>query len=110
MKRLQAGEFGDEFPGTARDIFSSPKRPDHLKDPPSLLFNGNSLPPPQEVESLRHETDHCPPSSAKVKNEWSYTSPLHTTSQSAPVRYAVHHPASLSSELHTMAYTADKCR
>jgi hypothetical protein len=32
-----------------------------------------------EVKQLGHEADHSPPSSAKVKNVWSYTStpPVH---------------------------------
>jgi len=32
------------------------------------------------VKWLRHEADHSAPSMAKAKNEWSYTSALHTSS------------------------------
>lgn len=40
---------------------------------PSLLFNEyqGSVP---EIQRLRPEADHLPPSSANVKNEWSHTS------------------------------------
>ena len=52
---------------------SSPKRPDQLWDPSSLLLNGqySSLP---GVKRQAHEINHSPPSNAKVTNEWSYTS------------------------------------
>ena len=42
-----------------------------LLGPPSLLFNGsrNSF---LEVKQLWQEVNHSPPSSVKVKNEWSY--------------------------------------
>jgi hypothetical protein len=41
------------------------------KEVPGALFWG--------VKQLRHEADHSPPSNAKVKNVWSYTStpPIH---------------------------------
>jgi len=41
-----------------------PKRPDHLWDAPSLLFNAHR----------NGFTDHSPPSIVEVKNEWSYNS------------------------------------
>ena len=52
---------------------SSPKCPDRLWGPPSLLFNGyrDSLP---GVVRPGREADHSPSPSAEVKNEWSYTS------------------------------------
>ena len=50
-----------------------PKRPDRLQDPHRLLFNecAGSFP---GVKRPQHQVDHSPPSSAEVKNEWSYTS------------------------------------
>jgi len=44
-------------------------------DPPSLLFHGyrNSIP---GVKRPGRNSGHSPPSSAEVKNEWSYTSTL----------------------------------
>ena len=54
-------------------IFSSPKCPDWLWGPPSLLFNGYlgflTLGTVARVKS-----NYSPPSSAKVKNEWSHSS------------------------------------
>jgi len=54
-------------------FFSSPKRPNRLWDPPNLLISGyrRSLP---EIKRLRCAYDIWNPSSADVKNEWSYTS------------------------------------
>jgi hypothetical protein len=55
------------------EIFLFLLHTDHFCGPPSLLsseyqwfFVG--------VKWTRHEADHLPPSSAKVKKEWSYTS------------------------------------
>ena len=53
-------------------IFSSPKQADLLWGPPAILFYGYQ-------DSVRYvnwagRNDHSPPSSAKVKNEWSCTS------------------------------------
>jgi len=53
--------------------FLSPKRSDGLWGPPSLLFNAQWGFVP-EVKRLGRDFDHLPLSSAKVKNEWSYTS------------------------------------
>jgi hypothetical protein len=52
-------------------VFS--KRPDLLQDPHSLLFNKcpGSFP---RVKRPQLQADHTPPSSAEVKNEWSYQS------------------------------------
>jgi hypothetical protein len=60
------------------EIFSSPKHPHWPQEPPSLLCTGycDSLP---AVKQPGCEVNNSPPSSAKVKNEWSYTStPLNT--------------------------------
>jgi hypothetical protein len=45
-------------------IFSSPRHPDRLGGPPNLLSNGYR----------GREADHSPPTSAKVKRMWIYTS------------------------------------
>jgi hypothetical protein len=59
-----------------RDFFSFPKRPDRLWGPPSLLFNGYRGTFP-EVKWPEREVNHSSPSSAEIKNEWSYTSAPH---------------------------------
>jgi Ca2+/Na+ antiporter len=51
-------------------VFSSPKRPDQLWRPSSLLFNCYRCSSP----GIRREVDHSPPSNDEVRNEWSYTS------------------------------------
>jgi hypothetical protein len=55
-------------------IFFSPRRPDRLWCPPSLLSNGlpGALFPVSKA--ARHEADHSPPASAEVKKMWIYTS------------------------------------
>jgi hypothetical protein len=52
---------------------SPPKRPVRLWGPSSLVFNGyrGSFP---GVKRPQREVDHSSPSSAVVRNEWSYTS------------------------------------
>jgi hypothetical protein len=54
-------------------IFFSPKRPDRLWSPTSLLLNGyrGSF---YTVKRPGREVDYSPPSSTVVKNEWCYTS------------------------------------
>jgi hypothetical protein len=62
------------IPGAGQEGLSSQKRPDLLRGAPSLplnthwgaLFPGGKL--------LGREADNWPPSSAKFKSEWSYTS------------------------------------
>jgi hypothetical protein len=54
--------------------FSSPPRPDRLWGPLSLLSNGYQGPFSPRVKRQGREADHSPPSSAEVKNAWSYTS------------------------------------
>jgi hypothetical protein len=60
-------------PHSGKKFFSSPKRPDWLWGPPSLLFNGyrGSL---SGVKRPGREVNDSPPCSAEIKNEWSYTS------------------------------------
>jgi len=63
--------IGDSIPSRNKISFSSPKHPDQLWIPPSLLFNdylGSFL----EVKQPGHETDHSPPTIAEIKNEWNY--------------------------------------
>jgi len=57
----------------SRRFSSSPKHPDQLRGPSSLLLDGqySSFP---GVKWQGHEANHSPPSGAEVKNEWSYTS------------------------------------
>jgi hypothetical protein len=50
-------------------IFSSPRRPDRLWGPSSLLSNRY-----QVVNQPGREADHSPPTSAEVKKMWIYTS------------------------------------
>jgi hypothetical protein len=55
-------------------IFSSPRRPDRLWGPPSLLSNGVPGALSQGAKQQGREADHSPPTSAEVKKTWSYTS------------------------------------
>jgi hypothetical protein len=59
--------YGFNGPGSipGRSIFSSSQRPDRLRGPPSLLFNGyrGSFP---GVKRKGREADHSPLSSVKV--------------------------------------------
>jgi len=57
----------------SKRFFSSQKRPDRLRDPPSLLFSAyrGSFP---GVKRPGPEVNYSPPSSTEVKNEWVYTS------------------------------------
>jgi hypothetical protein len=60
------------IPGRGRDFFSSPPLPERLWGPINLLYNGNRCLPGVKPQSL--EADRSSPSSAGVKNTWSYTS------------------------------------
>jgi len=68
VTRLRAGQWGS-VPGRGKKCFSSPKHPDWLWGPSSLVFK---LFPPG-LKQLWHEDNHWPPSTAVVKNEWDYT-------------------------------------
>ena len=63
--------------GQAKEIFLCPKRPNQLRRQPSLAFNE------YRVLSLwsGREVELSPPSSVKVKNEWSYTATPRDNSQ-----------------------------
>ena len=68
--RYCLNDAGFEFrrPGGGR-FFSSPKRPDRLWGPPSLIFSGyRGI--SSGVKRPECDVDHSPPSSAEVKNEW----------------------------------------
>jgi hypothetical protein len=56
-----------------KKLLSTPNRPDQLWGPSSLQGNKyrGSFP---GVERPGRDVDHPPPTSAEVKNEWSYTS------------------------------------
>jgi len=71
------------IPGRGWEYFSSPPRLDRLWGPPSLLSNGYQGFFPWGVTRPGRETDNLPPSSAEVKNAWSYPS----TSQYAFMAY-----------------------
>jgi hypothetical protein len=54
-----------------------------FSSPLSIPALGSTKPPIQWVPGVKwqgYETDHSPPSGAKVKNVWSYTSTSHTSS------------------------------
>jgi hypothetical protein len=72
VTRLQAGRPGFNFRKGQR-FFSSLPHPDLLWGPPSLPSNGYRGFFPLGKAAGR-EADHSPPSSAEVKNAWSYTS------------------------------------
>jgi hypothetical protein len=57
----------------SKTLISSPKHRDQFLGPHTLIFN-EYVCLPLEVQWVRHEADHSPPSWAKVKNEWSYNS------------------------------------
>jgi hypothetical protein len=59
-------------PGRNKTLFSSPKRPERLWGTLSLLLKWCRSYFP-EVKQPERKVDHSPPSSAEVKNEWSYT-------------------------------------
>ena len=60
-------------PGEEKKVFSSPKRPNRLWGPPSLLFNSYRCSFPG-IKRLEHEAEHSPSSISEVYNEWSITS------------------------------------
>ena len=71
MPTLRAGR--SEFESWHREVlFYSPKRLDGLRTPPSLLFSGYWV-PILATKRPGHDADPSPPT-AKIRNEWSYTS------------------------------------
>ena len=60
-----------------RDFLFSPKYPEQLWGPPTLLFSGYL-----GIKRTGREVHHSPPSNAEIKNKWGYiTAPsmrLHT--------------------------------
>jgi hypothetical protein len=71
--RLRAGRSGVRIPAEVRDFSFLQNLPYLLWGLVSLVFNGyqGSFP---GVKRPGREVNHSPPSSAEVKNEWSYTS------------------------------------
>jgi hypothetical protein len=55
-------------------IFSSPRHPDRLWVPLSLISNGYRRPFLPGVKRQGCEADHSPPTSVEVKKMWIYTS------------------------------------
>jgi hypothetical protein len=60
--------------GRDKGFFSSPKLAHWLRGPCSFLFNGYQGAFLPEVKWLVIEANHSSPSTAEVKNAWSYTS------------------------------------
>jgi hypothetical protein len=71
--------------------FSSPKRPDRLWGPPSLLFSGFRR-PFAGVRRPGRDVNHSCASSAEVQNEWSYTSTSCCVSYCDPDKLGNHIP------------------
>jgi hypothetical protein len=68
---------GGSSPAGGWEFFSSPPSSDHLWGLPSLPSNGyRGWGPSLGVKRPGREADHSPPTSAEVKNVWSYTSTL----------------------------------
>jgi hypothetical protein len=65
--------IGSSTPGRSWEFFSSPPRPDRLRGPHSLLYDGyaGSF---SGVKRPGLDADHSSPSSSEVKNARSYTS------------------------------------
>jgi hypothetical protein len=76
VTRLRVGWLGFDS-HQVLGIFPSPPRPERPWGPRSLLSNGYRRVLAPEVNRPGRETDHSPPSSAKFKNAWSYTSTPH---------------------------------
>ena len=61
------------IPSRSKKFFSYPKLPDRLRGPFSLIFKGYYEQFLRGVKRPGREAEHSPPSSAEIKNEWSYT-------------------------------------
>jgi len=61
-------------PSRDKRFFNYPNCPDPLCSPPSLIIQQVLDVLSAAVKLLGHDVDHSPPSSAKVKNDCSYTS------------------------------------
>jgi hypothetical protein len=70
---LDDREVGVRVPVKSR-ICSSPRRPDRLWGPPSLLSNWVPGVLSPGVKRQGRDADHSPPTSADVKKTWIYTS------------------------------------
>lgn len=71
--RTQFSYINGDDPGKGKEFFCSPKLPDGLWGPTSLLFNGN----PRSFsggKATGSDVDHSQPPIAGVKTEYSYTS------------------------------------
>lgn len=66
-------------PSRDKRFFNYPNCPDLLCSPTSLFIQQVQGVLSAALNLLGHEDDHPPPSSAKVKNDWRYTStpPIH---------------------------------
>jgi hypothetical protein len=71
--RLDDQGVGVQVPEES-SVFSSPRHPDWLWDPPSLLFNGYQVFFSPGVKRPGREADHSPPTSAEVKKTWLHRS------------------------------------
>jgi hypothetical protein len=73
MTRLLAERSTNRIPIRGNIFIPTQKLPDRLWGPPTLLLNGHLRSFPG-IKQPEREVDHSPPTSTKVKNEWSYTS------------------------------------
>jgi hypothetical protein len=72
---VRGSGFGIRVPAGASDFHSSPKRQDRLWDPHNLLFNTHIC-SFLGIKRPGRGVNQSPPSSAQVKNDWSYISTL----------------------------------
>jgi hypothetical protein len=67
--------IGGSSAGRSWEFFSSPPHPDRLWGPSSLLSNEYQGAFYLGIKCPEREADYSPPSSAEVKDAWSYNSP-----------------------------------